>query len=358
MQGRIIVVLRRHQRRRLKKWLRRTRDAQLSRRIQVVLLYGRGLGCDQVSRALGVSAPTAARVARRFVEEGEAGLVDRRKQNGCPKVDADTLEAVHRLVSASPRNFGFARATWTRELLAKALFRIARVRVGSTTISRMLSQLGARWGTPRPRVACPWPRRRRQARIRAIRRLVAGATTDEPVFFEDEVDIHLNPKIGPDWMLPRQQKFVMTPGQNQKRYVAGALNSGTGDLVFVQSTHKNSDLFITLLAKLMRSYSSAKRIHLVLDNYGIHSSKRVREFLVDYAPKIELHFLPPYCPEANRIERVWLDLHASVTRNHASPTIQHLMARVRRYLATHEKRKRRAARLLARRAGNITRRAA
>ena len=105
-------------------------------------------------------------------------------------------------------------------------------------------------------------------------------------------------------------------------------------------------------------YSSAKRIHLVLDNYGIHSSQRVREFLVDYAPKIELHFLPPYCPEANRIERVWLDLHASVTRNHASPTIQHLMARVRRYLATHEKRKRRAARLLARRAGNITRRAA
>jgi transposase len=222
----------------------------------------------------------------------------------------------------------------------------------------MLSQLGARWGMPRPRVACPWPRRRRQARIREIRRLVAGATIDEPVFFEDEVDIHLNPKIGPDWMLPRQQKFVMTPGQNQKRYVAGALKSDGSDLVFVQSTRKNSDLFLALIAKLMRSYSSAKRIHLVLDNYGIHSSKRARKFLVDYAPKIQLHFLPPYCPEENRIERVWLDLHANVTRNHASPTIQHLMARVGRYLVARKDRWRRAARQLARPSGTLAEMAA
>ena len=40
--------------------------------------------------------------------------------------------------------------------------------------------------------------------------------------FVDEVDIHLNPKIGPDWMLRGQQKTVPTPGQNQKRYLAGA----------------------------------------------------------------------------------------------------------------------------------------
>jgi hypothetical protein len=34
--------------------------------------------------------------------------------------------------------------------------------------------------------------------------------------YEDEVDIHLNPKIGPDWMTRGQQKEVMTPGKNEK----------------------------------------------------------------------------------------------------------------------------------------------
>nr|WP_253816460.1 transposase [Myxococcus xanthus] len=35
-----------------------------------------------------------------------------------------------------------------------------------------------------------------------------------------------------------------------------------------------------------------------------------------WSHRIVLHFLPPDCPEANRIERVWLDLHANAARNH------------------------------------------
>jgi transposase len=49
--------------------------------------------------------------------------------------------------------------------------------------------------------------------------------------------------------------------------------------------------------------------------------------------RVVLHFLPPYCPQANRIERVWLDLHANVTRNHWCRTLKRLMARVHAYLA-------------------------
>ena len=40
--------------------------------------------------------------------------------------------------------------------------------------------------------------------------------------YADEVDLHLNPKIGPDWMLPGTQRLVLTPGNNEKRYLAGA----------------------------------------------------------------------------------------------------------------------------------------
>ena len=37
-----------------------------------------------------------------------------------------------------------------------------------------------------------------------------------------------------------------------------------------------------------------------------------------------MHFLPPYCPDANRIERVWQDLHANVTRNHRCKSLKAL----------------------------------
>ena len=51
---------------------------------------------------------------------------------------------------------------------------------------------------------------------------------DNPVFYEDEVDIDLNPKLGADWMFRAQQKRVVTPGQNAKHYLAGVLHAGNG----------------------------------------------------------------------------------------------------------------------------------
>jgi len=44
------------------------------------------------------------------------------------------------------------------------------------------------------------------------------------------------------------------------------------------------------------------------------------------------HFLAPYCPELNPIERVCLGLHAAVTRNHRCATIDELMTEVHDYL--------------------------
>jgi len=39
--------------------------------------------------------------------------------------------------------------------------------------------------------------------------------------YEDEIDIHLNPKIGLDWMNGSAQKVVMTPGQNKEGIFGG-----------------------------------------------------------------------------------------------------------------------------------------
>lgn len=65
-------------------------------------------------------------------------------------------------------------------------------------------------------------------------------------------------------------------------------------------------------------------------------------WLAEFGEQLRLHFLPPYCPNENRIERLRLDLHANVTGNHRQSTIGALLARVHRYLADRMDIRRRA----------------
>jgi hypothetical protein len=126
------------------------------------------------------------------------------------------------LLAATPQHWGWTRPTWTQELLVQQLAIETGVAVSRTTVRRLLRRLRARRGRPRPVVCCPWPAGERDARLLVLRHLAAHPALGSVVLFEDEVDIHLNPKLGYDWMLPGQQKLVVTPGKNAKCSVAGA----------------------------------------------------------------------------------------------------------------------------------------
>jgi transposase len=314
--------------------VKKTKDAALRDRCRIILLYNEGLGCETIAEKVGRAQATVVRVANRFLLEGEDGLEDRRSENGVPKVDPDLLEAMVELLGEVPGDYGYLRSTWSQELLSRVLYEKTRVQVSRSTVGRMLGMLNARWGQPRPTVVSPMPKAQKTRRLRRIQKLIDSLPKGEVILFEDEVDIHLNPKIGPDWMLPGQQKEVVTPGVNKKRYIAGALNAKTGQIVYVTAEKKDSDLFIRLLAKLTKVYSDAKRIHIILDNYSIHSSNRVKTSLRHFAKNVVLHFLPPYSPEHNRIEKLWKQLHDNITRNHKCSTIEQLMKNVDRFLVS------------------------
>jgi transposase len=280
------------------------------------------------------------RVANRFIEQGLVGLADRREDNGENKVTEAYGMELLRLIEDSPQDHGYRRPTWTQELLILVLAERTGIRVSVTTMCRLLRQLGIRLNRPKPTVNCPWPKSRRIRRLREIQRLIDNLAPGEVALYVDEVDIRLDLKIKPDWMAKGKQKYVETPGCNQKRYLAGALNPKTGKLTWVEGDRKNSLLFLDLLYKLVtKTYRGASRIHLVLDNYGIHDSQQVQLALKSpAASKITLHFLPPYCPDHNRIERVWKDLHDNVTRNHRCAGMEELMTEVRFYLNTRNHR--------------------
>ena len=316
-------------------------------RFLAVVGWARGKSLRAAAHDLGVSPPTVMRAVHRYLSEGDAGLIDRRAENGTRKVDDDYLGALARVLSGRASDHGWPRPTWTRELLVLTLRASTGTTVSPSTMSRALREIGARRGRPRPIVLCPLSARQRRRRLAAIRQVLDGARADEVVVYEDEVDIHLNPKIGWDWMPRGLTREVVTPGRNRKAYLAGAFDARDEHLLVVEGARKNARLFIDLLEALLRRHPTARRIHVVLDNYGIHKGRQVRAWLHDRGARVRLHFLPPYSPNENRIERVWLDLHANVTRNHTRRSLGWLLHDVRRWIRRRNARTAAAARTAA-----------
>jgi len=333
MEG-IMPCLRQSAKERLLRNMRACRDAKLRIRYLVVVNLMQGRSADETAQAVKVSSSTVYRVARRFRDCGEAGLVDRREENGERKLDERYLAELYEVVRSSPQEHGWPRPTWTREMFVITLKQKTEVGIHVATMSVALRQIGARRGRPKPVVKCPWSKQAKNKRLREIERLIKRIRSDEVAVYEDEVDIHLNPKIGLDWMVRGQQKEVVTPGKNEKRYLAGAQDTRTGEICWVEGERKTSLLFINLLWKLVQRYPDARVIHLILDNYAIHKTQQVRMTLSSTeGRRLRLHFLPPYCPQHNAIERFWEDLHANVTRNHTCSEMDGLMHNVRRYLS-------------------------
>mgnify|MGYP005858187245 CR=1 FL=1 len=264
---------------------------------------------------------------------GRTALLDGRRDNGSRRVTVEVEALVASLLEQSPRDHGYLRPTWTRELFVRVVASSLGVEVSVTTMSRLLHRLRARRGRPKPVVRSTLSDRQKRRRLAAVRTLIAQCPDDQAVVYEDEVDIHLNPKIGLDWMAHGHQKQVVTPGKNAKAYVAGCLDAHDGTLVWVGGTSKTGALFVEMLRKLdaCEHYADCTTIHLIVDNYSIHSSLAVVAALKDM-PRLKLHFLPPYCPDANKIERVWQDLHANVTRNHAHGALVPLCREVGQWL--------------------------
>jgi transposase len=320
------------------KRFRQCRQALVRIRYLIILNNWSGRSDREIAKLLTIHNTTVYRVVKAFRERGEAALWDGREDNGGEKLSADFLGLLDRIVRSSPQEHGWRRPTWTRETLVETMGRTTGIRIQVGTMSRALALIRARRANPRPRVKCPWFPAVTTRRINELRRLIATLPRREVAVSEDEVDGHWNPKIGLDGMGPGQQQEAMTPGQNEKRYLAGAQDVRTGKIHGVESKQKNSYRFWDLLGLLTKVYAQAEVIHVILDNYGIHSSNIIGVALANCASRVRLHFLPPYRPDDNAIERVWKDLHANVTRNHNCATMPELMAEVRYYLRKRNRR--------------------
>src|SRR5262249_19066020 len=130
----IVPPVRHSVKERLLRNLRRCRQAELRLRYLIIVNLLGGRGAYRTAEVLGLHNTTVYRVARRFRERGEWGLLDGREDNGAAKLDEHYLAVLYRVVRSSPQRHGWRRPTWTRELLVETLARKTGVRVHAATM--------------------------------------------------------------------------------------------------------------------------------------------------------------------------------------------------------------------------------
>jgi transposase len=306
--------------------VRRGTHAERRLRAHILLLLDDGWPWSLIAGVLFTSTSTINRWRQRYRTDGLSAVLEATR---CPTPCRSwwVLLVMQWVTLRSPRDFGFYRSRWTCDTVVVLLAQDHGVCISRETVRRRLHEEQLVWRRPRPVLGPKDPQRAQK--LRKIRALLRHLPADELAVFQDEVDVNTNPKIGSMWMPKGQQAEVITPGTNNKRYLAGSLNWRTGKVILGEpGMRRNADLFLAHLDDLRHRFRSYRRIHVICDNAAFHKPRRckkVQEYLAEWGHRIVLHFLPTYSPETNPIERVWWHLHEEITRNHRCRSMDELL---------------------------------
>ena len=151
----------------------------------------------------------------------------------------------------------------------------------------------------------------------------------EALLFQDEVEIHRHPTLTRMWAPVGTQPQVPAPGQNQKKVVYGGVDYATGKITCTIADTKSGVNFLAFLIALVSAYAGRK-IRLVCDNGRFHCTQAVQQWLAANRHRIEIYWLPPYCPSLNLIERLWGHLKRTVLANVLFESIEDLVIAFRK----------------------------
>jgi len=152
------------------------------------------------------------------------------------------------LRKAPPRAYGWCRTRWSGATLALTWQATRGITVSADTMRRWIHEVDGVWKRPTRVAKDDDPRRvERLARIRVT---CEPLKRSEAMVCADALDIHLWPKVGDAWMPKGLHMTVMTPGTNDKRDRAGALDLATGALRHGVAARHTNALFRDLLTRL------------------------------------------------------------------------------------------------------------
>jgi len=287
-------------------------EHRLARRANALVLLDRGMSCAEVSSVFLLDDDTVRTWFRLYREDGIEGLSGFDYEGSAGHLNARQLQQLKSWITDTlPRTTRHVGAWIEQEF-------------GITYQSRsglvaLLHRLGMEHRKPQA-VSQKLDVAKQKAFIEAYETLMNTLPADEAVMFADAVHpTHAVRPVG-CWA-PKETKVAVDQTSGRRRMnIHGAIDLETGQTRMREVLTVDAMSTIALLMAIEALYPAMRLIHVFLDNARYHHAKLVREWLAQPERRIELHFVPAYCPHLNPIERLWGLMHRNVTHNRCYAT--------------------------------------
>lgn len=133
--------------------------------------------------------------------------------------------------------------------------------------------------------------------------LVADTPENEPILFIDAAHPTMATKVVCGWIKKGVDKPIAQTASRTRVNIVGAIELATMNVISCRPDYVNAETTVAFFDQIKTAYPNAPKIHIILDQSGYHRSQLVRDAALE--KNFELHYLPPYSPNLNSIERLW-----------------------------------------------------
>lgn len=135
------------------------------------------------------------------------------------------------------------------------------------------------------------------------------ASPQRKVFFFDESRFGLKPTLGRCWARKGARVSASVNPSYKNFYVYSSVSPVTGEPFHLFLPNVNTQMMNIYLHEMAAAYPDFE-IMLVMDQAGWHKAKSL-----EIPENIRFHWLPPYSPELNPVEKLWQWLKRHICRN-------------------------------------------
>ena len=285
---------------------------RLGRRANALVLLDAGMSCEAVAKVLLLDDDTIRTWYRLYEEDGIDGLASFGYEGGaCRLGDEQQDKLIAWIIETLPRT--------TREVGAWIEQECGIEYQGRSGLIALLHRLGMEHRKPKA-VSRKLDPEKQAAFIKAYEYLLNHMADDEAVLFGDAVHpTHAVRPVG-CWA-PKDTKIAVAQTSGRQRLnIHGAIDLETGKTQMLDVVTVDAASTIMLLMAIEAMYPGKRMIHLFLDNARYHHAKLVQAWLARPGCRVQLHFIPTYCPHLDPIERLWGVMHKHITHNRCYET--------------------------------------
>jgi transposase len=274
-------------------------------RIRAVERVQAGESPEKVIKTLGFARACIYNWLARYRSGGYNGLKTGSKSGRPRKLGGRQIAWIYRtVVDGDPLQMKFAFALWTRPIIAVAIKKKFGIKLSTTSVGRLLHQLGLSCQKPlfrayqqNPEAVTEW----KQKVYPAIRKRAKGLGAT--IYFHDESGIRSDFHSGTTWAPVGQTPIIQATGARFGLNMMSAI-SPRGQMRFMVFKETISgEQICEFLKRLM--HNATAPIFLIWDGHPTHKSQMVKQCVKSFAGMLETYILPAYSPELNPVEQVW-----------------------------------------------------